>query len=156
MGAATRLPGEAARLRALTFQDALSSHTHSMASQCWHSTHMHMLPIFNALLVKSSLNLLPMWLPNLSPLRCVLLARVGVLRPCKQHTSAMRCSATGQYAHLVGIPFGGCCGAPLLAVSRPAALLLLALLQLAKGFGADHACACSGNQPLRPCPPGLD
>jgi hypothetical protein len=28
----------------------------------------------------------------------------------------MRCSTTGQYAHLVGIPFGGGCGTPLLTV----------------------------------------
>ena len=38
----------------------------------------------------------------------------------------------------------------------PATLLLPAVLQLAEGFAADHACACSDLQPLRPCPAGLD
>ena len=36
------------------------------------------------------------------------------------------------------------------------ALLLPAVLQLSEGFVNDHACACSGHQPLHPCLPGLE
>ena len=104
MSAAMTLPGETARLHALTLMR--SAHT----STAWHHsagtrhTHTHMRPVLNAPLVKSSPNLLPMGLPNLSPLRCVGAmslesgpCRTRLLRPCKQYASAMRCSATGQY-----------------------------------------------------------
>ena len=68
MSEAVRLPGETARLRALTL---LHSHTHSMASQCRHSTHMQ--PILNASPVKSSPKASRTCSHN--PLRCVLLDR---------------------------------------------------------------------------------
>ena len=38
---------------------------------------------------------------------------------------------------------------------KTVALLLPAVLQLSEGFADDHACACSGHQPLHPCLPGL-
>ena len=100
MSEAVRLPGETARLRALAL---LHSYTHSMTSQCWHSTHMRPNGTLNAPPVNSSpkaSRTCPTCPHNpqsevsssLESASCL----TPLLRPCKQHASAMRCSATGQ------------------------------------------------------------
>ena len=153
MSEAVRLPGETPRLRALTL---LHSTNHSMASQCCHSTHMRL--ILNASPVKSSPKASRTCSHN--PLRCVLLARVGVMPHTAAATLLTACISNAVLSHRSIRAPGRYCFLWRLwhasARGGTAALLLPAVLQLSEGFADDHACACSGHQPLHPCLPELD